>query len=185
MCEYEKKVTKTIFIFFVHQLKTIRENKKHSTMTGSLSSKSQTSLFTMTPDKRHLDSFIFANGDRYDGEYMVANDGQIMRHGYGKHISADQQFIYEGLWNQDKMHGTGRLTFPNGTSYEGEFQSNFYQGLGTYTWPDGAQYAGRWQDSKAIGKAEYLKPNLGVIFVGIADGKGVHMRYKVDFPENK
>jgi hypothetical protein len=83
------------------------------------------------------------------------------------------------------MHGTGRLTFPNGTSYEGEFQSNFYQGLGTYTWPDGAQYAGRWQDSKAIGKAEYLKPNLGVIFVGIADGKGVHMRYKVDFPENK
>jgi hypothetical protein len=149
--------------------------------TDSLSSKSQTSLFTIIHDKSNLESFIFANGDRYDGEYMINDDGQIMRHGYGKHISANQQIMYEGTWNEDKMHGTGRLTFSNGTSYEGEFQSNFYQGLGTYTWSDGAQLTSRWQNSKAIGPAEYLEPNSGEMFIGIADEKGASMRYKLDF----
>jgi len=150
-------------------------------MTDSLSTKSQTSLFTMSSDKLHIDSFIFPNGDRYDGEYIMIDNNQIIRHGYGKYISVNQQFIYEGSWDQDKMHGKGRLTFSNGTSYEGEFQSNFYQGLGTYTWPDGAQYTGLWQDSKAIGKAEYFDPNLGILFVGMADKQEIHMRYKLNF----
>jgi hypothetical protein len=97
-------------------------------MADSLSSKSQTSLVTMSLYNIYIDSFIFANGDRYNGEYTVTNDGQIMRHGYGKHISANQEFIYEGSWNEDKMHGTGQLTFSNSISYEGEFQSNFYRG---------------------------------------------------------
>jgi len=153
-------------------------------MTNSLISKSQTSSFlTMSADKHHIESFIFANGDQYDGEYIVTDKGQIIRHGYGKYISTNQQSIYEGSWNQDKMHGRGRLIFSNGTSYEGEFQSNFYQGIGTYTWADGSQYAGLWQDSKAIDKAEYLDSKLGVLFVGMADEQGVHMRYKLDFPK--
>jgi hypothetical protein len=134
----------------------------------------------MSQYKLQIDSFIFANGDRYDGEYKITDEGNIIRHGYGKHISANQEFIYEGSWEQDKMHGTGRLTFVNGTSYEGEFQSNFYHGAGTYTWSDGAQYTGLWEGSKAIGAAEYLDPNLGVIFVGAANEQGVKMRYKLN-----
>ena len=46
----------------------------------------------MSSDKRHLDSFIFANGDRYDGQIIA----MVM----GKHISANRQFIYKGLWNR-------------------------------------------------------------------------------------
>jgi hypothetical protein len=149
-------------------------------MTDSLSSKSQISLVTMSPYKLQTESFIFANGDQYDGEYIVTDEGQIMRHGYGKHISANQQVIYEGTWSQDKMHGTGRLTFGNGTAYDGEFQSNFYKGLGTYTWPDGAQYTGQWQNSKAIGNAEFLDPNLGVPFIGMVNGQDAHMQYKIE-----
>jgi hypothetical protein len=156
------------------------ENNKYSIMTDSLSSKSQTSLFTMSPYKLHTDSFIFANGDQYYGEYIVTDEGHIMRHGYGKHVNANQQVIYEGSWNQDKMHGVGRLTFANGTSYDGEFQSNFYKGFGTYRWPDGAQYTGLWQGSKAVGKAEYLDPNFGVLFMGMADEQELKMRYKLD-----
>src|ERR1700728_4104747 len=102
-------------------------------MTDILSSISQISLSTISPEKSNIDLFIFPNGDQYNGEYIVIDNDQIMRHGYGKHISVNQQIIYEGSWNQDKMHGIGRLIFSNGTSYIGEFQSNFYQGIGTYT----------------------------------------------------
>ncbi|CAF0763023.1 unnamed protein product [Rotaria sordida] len=153
-------------------------------MTDSSSTKSPTSHHTSSfvptnSSKHHSNSFMFANGDQYDGEYILTDEGQIMRHGHGKHTSADQQLIYEGTWNRDKMHGTGRLTYGNGTSYDGEFQSNYFEGLGTYTWPDGAQYTGMWQGSRAIGKAEYTGPVLGVPFVGTANGQIAHMRYKV------
>ncbi|CAF3946508.1 unnamed protein product [Rotaria sp. Silwood2] len=149
-------------------------------MTNSLSSKSQTSHLTMTPYKLHKDSFVFANGDRYDGEYIITDAGQIMRHGHGKYISANQQCTYEGSWNHDKMHGTGQLTFDNSTSYNGEFQSNFYNGFGIYTWPDGSQYEGLWNNSKAVGKAEYYDSNLGASFVGMIDEQGIQMRYKLN-----
>ncbi|CAF2396261.1 unnamed protein product [Rotaria sp. Silwood2] len=153
-------------------------------MTDSLSSKSPTSHYTSSfvatnSSKHRSNLFMFANGDRYDGEYILTDEDQIMRHGHGKHISADQQLIYEGTWNRDKMHGTGRLTYGNGASYDGEFQSNYFEGLGTYTWPDGAQYTGIWQGSRAIGKAEYTGPDLGVPFVGTANGQIAHMRFKV------
>jgi hypothetical protein len=137
------------------------------------------SFVTTNSPKRRSDSFIFPNGDQYNGEYIVTDEGQIMRHGHGKHISADEQLIYDGAWNRDKMHGTGRLTYGNGASYDGEFQSNYFEGLGTYTWPDGAQYTGIWQGSMPIGKAEYTGPNLGVPFVGTANGQQAYMRYKV------
>lgn len=153
-------------------------------MTDHSSSKSPTSYQTLSfvttnSAKQRSDSFVFPNGDRYDGEYIVIDEGQIVRHGHGRHTSADEQLIYEGAWDHDKMHGNGRLTYGNGASYDGEFRSNFFEGLGTYTWPDGAQYTGLWQGSKAVGKAEYTGPNLGVPFVGIADGSEARMRYKV------
>jgi hypothetical protein len=153
-------------------------------MTDISSSKSssshQTSSFLTSNSVKHRsDSFIFPNSDRYEGEFIVTDEGQIMRHGHGKHTSADEQLIYIGEWNRDKMHGNGRLIYGNGETYDGEFQSNYFQGLGTYTWPDGAQYTGLWQGSKAMGKAEYTGPNLGVPFVGTANGQQAHMRYKV------
>jgi hypothetical protein len=138
-----------------------------------------TSFVTTNSAKHRSDSFIFPNGDRYDGEYIVTDEGQMMRHGHGKHTSADEQLMYDGAWTRDKMHGTGRLTYGNGASYDGEFQSNYFQGLGTYTWPDGAQYTGLWQGSRPMGKAEYTGPTLGVPFVGTANGQQAFMRYKV------
>ena len=129
--------------------------------------------------KIRKDAFIFSNGDRYEGEYVVTDEGQLVRHGHGKHINADEQLIYDGSWYCDKMQGNGRLTYGNGSSYDGEFRENFFEGLGTYTWADGGQYTGIWQRSKPIGKAEYTGPKLGVPFVGIADGNQARMRYKV------
>ena len=153
-------------------------------MADSLSAKSPTSFQTKSfvetsSSNNRSDSFIFANGDQYDGEFLVTEEGQMMRQGQGKHNRADQQLTYEGTWNQDKMHGAGRLSYGDGSSYDGEFQLNYFEGLGTYTWPNGAQYTGMWHGSRPIGKAEYIGPELGVPFVGTANGDEVHMRYKV------
>ena len=150
----------------------------HSSSKSATSSHSS-SATTIAQSRPRLDSFVFANGDRYEGEYIVTDDGQMIRHGQGKHIRADEQLIYQGTWQRDKMHGAGRLSYGNGTSYDGDFHSNYFQGLGTYTWADGAQYTGIWQRSKPLGKAEYTEPHLGVTFVGKSDGQEVHMRYKV------
>ncbi|CAF3326355.1 unnamed protein product [Rotaria socialis] len=153
-------------------------------MTDNSLSKSPTSHFTSSfivtnSSKHRSNAFIFPNGDQYDGEYITTEEGHMMRHGQGKHTSADQQLIYEGTWNRDKMHGTGRLTYGDGSYYDGEFQSNYFEGLGTYRWPDGAVYTGIWQGSRPIGKSEYIGPELAVPFVGIADGQVSSMRYKV------
>ena len=150
-----------------------------ASVKSAASSQLSRQLVTRSPTKSHSDAFIFVNGDQYIGEYLVTEEGQMMRHGQGKHISADQQIVYDGTWSHDKMHGPGRLSFGNGSSYDGEFQSNFFDGLGTFTWSSGAQYTGMWEKSKPVGKAEYIGPDLGVPFVGVATGREVHMRYKV------
>lgn len=150
----------------------------------SLTVKSATSHQTrsfsaVSSTKTRSDSFIFPNGDQYQGEFTITDDGQMMRHGFGKHINGDQRLTYEGVWDNDKMHGHGRLTFADGSSYDGDFQLNFFEGIGTFTWPDGAQFIGTWQRSKPVGKSEYIGPILGVPFVGESDGNQVQMRYKI------
>lgn len=153
-------------------------------MTDNVASKSPTSNYTSSfvatnSSKHRSNTFVFSNGDQYEGEYIITEEGHVARHGQGKHTSADKQLIYEGTWNRDKMHGTGRLTYGDGAYYDGEFQSNFFEGLGTYRWPDGGIYTGMWQNSRPMGKAEYVGPAIGVPFVGTADGRVAQMRYKV------
>jgi hypothetical protein len=154
-------------------------------MADTIASETSNSMPRVRPfvplnaNKGGQDSFIFANGEKYIGDYTITNEGQLMRHGQGKHISADEHLVYEGTWHHDKMHGSGRLTFGNGSAYDGEFQSNYFQGIGTYTWSDGSQYTGTWQRSKPIGPAEYITPDLGVPFIGVADGHQINMRYKI------
>jgi hypothetical protein len=62
---------------------------------------------------------------------------------------------FEGVWNNDLMHGTGKLVLSNGDIYEGFFESNeihskmnFFVGL-TFS-DDKSWYKGSWaQDLKA------------------------------------
>ena len=43
-----------------------------------------------------------------------------MAHGWGKYLHADGA-IFEGSWSNDKQHGYGVESWPDGARYEGAF----------------------------------------------------------------
>ena len=45
---------------------------------------------------------IFANGDRYTGEFK-----KDKRSGYGSMLYLSERRLYVGKWSKDKPHGTG------------------------------------------------------------------------------
>ncbi|XP_038051411.1 MORN repeat-containing protein 2-like [Patiria miniata] len=98
--------------------------------------------------------YIFPNGDKYDGEYIMTDDGALERSGKGTHTTANGT-VYEGDWAQDKMTGHGRLTHPNGSVYEGEFVQNQFHGRGKYTWPNGAVYQGNFNENRMEGEGDF------------------------------
>ena len=52
---------------------------------------------------------------------------------------------YEGARNADnKKHGHGTWTAPDGRSYTGDWQDDKMHGRGRYTDPSGARYAFAW-----------------------------------------
>ena len=40
--------------------------------------------------------------------------------------------MYEGEWNEDVMHGVGKMIYPNGDVYEGKLLNGKGNGLGIY-----------------------------------------------------
>ncbi|XP_040001023.1 MORN repeat-containing protein 2 isoform X3 [Xiphias gladius] len=109
-----------------------------------MSDKKESGSFNTFEEEPKKVSFIFPNGDRYEGECSKSASGVMMRSGAGKHTSANG-IIYTGEWHEDKMHGRGTLQHPSGGLYEGEFKDNMYHGTGTYTFPDGSIYKG-WRE---------------------------------------
>ncbi|XP_033112514.1 radial spoke head 1 homolog, partial [Anneissia japonica] len=91
--------------------------------------------------------YIFPNGDKYDGEYILTDDGSVERQGEGVHSSADGT-CYKGQWEKDKMNGNGILTHPGGSSFEGEFSNNRFHGRGRYTFPNGSFYEGEFHENR-------------------------------------
>lgn len=49
---------------------------------------------------------------------------------------------YQGAIQDGQMHGTGKLTYPNGETYEGEWVFGKRQGHGAYKYLDGGSYQG-------------------------------------------
>ncbi|XP_008298804.1 MORN repeat-containing protein 2 isoform X1 [Stegastes partitus] len=124
-------------------------------------------------------SYVFPNGDKYEGECSRSECGAIVRSGNGKHTSASG-VTYIGEWHEDKvciccvsthcdktlsgcmllshalslclsqMHGRGTLQHPSGAVYEGEFKGNMYHGTGTYTFPDKSVYKGHFQENRCF-----------------------------------
>ncbi|RMX43099.1 hypothetical protein pdam_00006841 [Pocillopora damicornis] len=97
--------------------------------------------------------YMFPNGDKYDGEYIQADEG-LLRQGYGTHTTVDG-LSYYGNWSGDKMNGQGKLLHPSGAIYEGEFVNNMFHGFGKYTWPDGSFYEGNFNENKLEGQGTF------------------------------
>ncbi|XP_076578022.1 MORN repeat-containing protein 2 [Chaetodon auriga] len=114
-------------------------------------------------------SYIFPNGDRYEGECSRSTSGVMMRSGAGKHTSAGG-VIYTGEWREDKMHGRGTLQHPSGALYEGEFKNNMYDGMGAYTFPDGSTYKGHFCENRLEGEGAFTDTH-GLVWTGEFHGK--------------
>ena len=78
--------------------------------------------------KNNLGYYIYANGDRYEGEWL--NDkksGKLINKytnhykGFGKFTYNDNNENYEGSWLEDKKHGQGSYYFANGDVFIGNW----------------------------------------------------------------
>lgn len=59
---------------------------------------------------------------------------------------------YEGDWQNNKMHGTGKTEWNDGRKYEGDYSNDKKHGMGTFIWPDGRKFHGCWKDGKQHGR---------------------------------
>lgn len=55
---------------------------------------------------------------------------------------------YTGRWLNAKMHGTGKVKWPDGRMYFGQFLNNSLSGYGTLEVPNVGTYEGQWKDNK-------------------------------------
>ncbi|XP_071064770.1 MORN repeat-containing protein 2 [Dasypus novemcinctus] len=99
-------------------------------------------------------SFIFPNGDKYDGDCTRTASGIFERNGIGIHTTPNG-IVYIGSWKDDKMNGFGRLEHFSGAVYEGHFKDNMFHGLGTYIFPTGAKYTGNFNENRVEGEGQY------------------------------
>ncbi|XP_042367326.1 MORN repeat-containing protein 2 isoform X2 [Plectropomus leopardus] len=135
--------------------------------------------YVFTGERPITVSYIFPNGDKYEGECSSAS-GVMMRSGAGKHTSAGG-IIYTGEWSEDKMHGRGTLQHPSGALYVGEFKDNMYHGMGTYTFPDGSTYKGNFHMNRLEGDGAFTNAQ-GLVWTGEFHGKaalGLKMQHNI------
>ncbi|XP_059375638.1 MORN repeat-containing protein 4-like isoform X1 [Carassius carassius] len=114
-------------------------------------------------------SYIFPNGDKYEGERCRTSDGVVMRKGSGTQTSASG-VTYTGEWDNDKMNGRGTLTHPSGAIYSGLFRDNMYHGKGAYRFPDGTEYTGTFNNNRLEGEGEFTD-SQGLVWTGMFRNK--------------
>ena len=116
---------------------------------------------------------ILEDGTRYEGEWDIDSK---QRCGFGIYVWTDGS-IYEGMIENGKAHGQGRLIHADGDVYEGEWDDDKACGKGLYTHKDGASYEGKWMDDKQHGDGIETWPDgakyEGPYQHGMKHGEGV------------
>jgi hypothetical protein len=89
----------------------------------------------------------------------------------------DEQYSYEGTFNEEgQFHGKGRLLEPTGT-YEGEFEDGFKHGQGIYRYTNKLRYEGDYHYNKREGTGRLFDSNNRLAYEGefkngLPHGKG-------------
>ncbi len=87
---------------------------------------------------------IDLHGGTYAGELL--NDKP---HGQGT-LTLPNGATYSGFWKDGNPNGKGKLKKSDGGTYEGDFQNGKRHGLGKYSYPDGRQLEGEWENGDFI-----------------------------------
>lgn len=75
-----------------------------------------------------------------------------LKNGPGRRTDHDGVVI-EGVWKDDMLGDTGKLTFPCGAVYEGQLvNAGSMEGEGKMTWPGGGVYVGSYRDNLRAGR---------------------------------
>ncbi|KAI8609565.1 hypothetical protein BC830DRAFT_1085392 [Chytriomyces sp. MP71] len=108
-----------------------------------------------------------------EGAYKELEGGSgIIRQGEGKQIAPT--YIYNGNWEQDKMHGKGvvdrntpgRLEFlETGAVYDGQWRENKFMGQGSYKWADGSVLTAEWEGNRVNGPGKF-QDRMGQSWIG-------------------
>jgi len=62
---------------------------------------------------------------------------------------------YSGEWKNNKKHGFGTFTYPNGDKYIGEFTNDNFEGKGSMYRSSGDIYIGEWKNGVFEGHGTY------------------------------
>ncbi|XP_077297979.1 amyotrophic lateral sclerosis 2 [Arctopsyche grandis] len=84
---------------------------------------------------------------------------------------------YSGRWMNGKMHGIGKIEWPDGKNYYGSFHNNQIHGYGKMEIPNIGLYEGQWKDNlqNGFGIMKYCSGDIyeGYFKDGLAHGYGV------------
>ena len=105
------------------------------------------------------------HGDKYQGNWLIKENGEQVIHGRGVYIYANKS-QYIGWFYEGSIIGVGRLIFYNGDIYEGNIENMKYSGQGKYIFgeshPIKGEYKGEFIDGKITGdglfKVESRRP---------------------------
>lgn len=89
-----------------------------------------------------------------DGSYYTGQrDAKGRRHGDGLMVFANGD-RYEGNFVQNHLSGYGKMKYGDGSSYEGNWYKDMYEGEGTYISADGEVIKGRFHEGQLIERNE-------------------------------
>ena len=130
----------------------------------------------MQKDKTHWKCFQMTDLSVYYGEVgYIGPTGQLLggaeasaefqqtaravRHGFGVQLfgttSNSVLCKYEGQWSNDRKHGTGTCTYPDGAVYSGAFHQDLRTGFGKFVWSNGNTYEGNWKEDRMEGTGTF------------------------------
>lgn len=114
----------------------------------------------------------FSDGSRYEGGYDKARG----KHGKGRHTKADE--VYEGEFQNDARHGTGKWVSSSGWTYTGQYAFGYRDGRGVEVFQDGSRYEGEYKRGDRSGQGKFTEAN-GAVREGEWQGDTLHGKCKI------
>ena len=98
------------------------------------------------------------HGDKYQGCWVVDNEGKDVIHGRGVYIYANgSQYI--GWFQDGEIMGMGRFVFYNGDIYQGHIENQQFWGYGKYIFGEQhsirGYFEGEFEDNKITGNGTF------------------------------